>query len=37
MRGKLINGKISLEMYEELKPFLIDPSAPDYWKGGPQN
>jgi hypothetical protein len=35
MRGKLMNGKISMEMYEELKPFLIDPSAPDYWKGGP--
>ena len=36
MRAKLINGKISEEKYAELKPFLTDPKAPDYWEGGPQ-
>jgi hypothetical protein len=33
MRAKLLNGKISRERYAELKPFLTDPSAPDYWQG----
>jgi len=33
MRAKLFNGKISRERYAELKPFLTDPSAPDYWQG----
>jgi len=36
MRGKLMNGKISQERYAELKPFLTDPKAPEYWEGGPK-
>jgi hypothetical protein len=36
MRGKLINGKISQERYAELKPFLTDPTALEYWEGEPK-